>query len=266
MAGKTIRKMRFGTRFAIMNNLRGQSSTELIMLAAASFLALLLVYILALDQFGGISGYMRASSLLTNLNRLAKAADNVYTEGLGARTSVAFNLPVNLNYTFVGYEPLAQVNTKVIYANYWDGISPHDLYATSAAYLNGTLPNSTGFHRVWVTAIPGGAYLGNLTYEVDDNSISFILAPGETGTANLRVTSLTNSSVNTNYNVVVSMPGDPEVEADPDSFSLDPEKSQNVTITADAEEESFGIYSGSLIIRETTSGINTTIPITVEVG
>ena len=247
---------------------RAQSGTEFLMLAAVSLATLLAVYIIAFNQMNGVGTIMKSSILRQSLDELAQAADEVHSQGIGARKLVEFQLPVGLNYSSVGRNPSTGAQIRTIYVNYLDGTSLTHAYASTGCNVDGLLPMAMGTHRVWVTAIPGGAYIGNLSYELDSPSVSFILSPEQSKSSILKVTSLVMET--TTYSVTKTISGeDTELDVAPDSFSLGAQESINLTLLADAEEEeeeSAGIYLGNITIKESTSGINMTVPVTIEVG
>ena len=248
-------------------HLRAQSGTEFLMLAAVSLATLLAVYIVAFSQINSVGTIMKSSILRQSLDELAQAAGEVHSQGIGARKLVEFQLPAGLNYSSVGRNPSTGAMIKTIYVNYLDGISLTHAYASTGCNVDGLLPMSMGAHRVWVTAIPGGAYIGNLSYDVDSPSVSFILSPVQSKSSILKVTSLVN--VATTYSITETISGeDNELDVTPSSFSLDAQQSINLTILAEAgdEEDSAGIYFGNITIKESSSGINMSVPVTIEVG
>ncbi len=260
-------KMMIEPKLRYPAHLRAQSGTEFLMLAAVSLATLLAVYIIAFSQMNGVGTIMKSSILRQSLDELAQAADEVHSQGIGARKLVEFQLPVGLNYSSVGRNPSTGAQIRTIYVNYLDGTSLTHAYVSTGCNVDGLLPMAMGTHRVWVTAIPGGAYIGNLSYELDSPSVSFILSPEQSKSSILKVTSLVNTP--TSYDATATLASGAELDITPSSFSLGAQESINLTLLADAEEEeeeSAGIYLGNITIKESTSGINMTVPVTIEVG
>jgi len=235
---------------------RGQASTEFIIILAASlviFSAIAVVSSSQLVDLGTQHTNQQANSAVVDL---ARAADDVYQQGLGARKKVYIEIPDDI----VANESFVRNNTINM------RIGNTDVWATTVPTVFGAIPSTSGGNYCWVRSY--GSYVTVCTAFIDvyPTSVYELMAQNQTVQATLDVTN--DANITTDVNITVSW-GNAHVGlvTSPLSFSLAPDANQTVTLTFTTDSTAGGIYSGDITIAGNNTYVNDTIdvPVTVEV-
>ena len=126
--------------------MKGQTAVEYMMLVgfviAALFLISTYVYRQNETETRSIQAQIAADSI-------TKAADNIYAQGPGAKTSINIYFPV-------GYTPQqSKLNGKGILLKIFTPVGYTDIIAFSKANLTGSLPTSSGYKSLTLELVDG---------------------------------------------------------------------------------------------------------------
>lgn len=232
--------------------IKAQSSLEFLVILAVALVIFLAIVTTSQDQLTKINITKSEKTSKATVDTIAAAAEDVYSQGIGARKRVFVEFPD-------GYSPVSSfVKNRTINLNFLGS----DITASTPFDVYGVLPAVTGSTWVWVISEGNIVRIGNASLLVSKNSISTTLSRNSTKNETFYVQNGGNGvmSVNVNQNwpnvnVVLSTL--------PASFSLNPGQSQLVTLTFQADNNAVGLYSGSLDIIGTIGSTNETINLPV---
>ena len=130
---------------------RGQSAVEY-----ASILVIVLIAIIPIIYIGlqYIENANRTSQAQAAVDVMVEAADIVFSQGPGARTSVDIFLPAAVNPDKTGISG-REIRINVFLANG----AEQDAFALARGSLAGTLPTTPGFHRLRFEMLSNGTVM-----------------------------------------------------------------------------------------------------------
>ena len=249
--------------------LRGQASVELIAILGVSLVVILMFMALSLNFLSSTNLQKDEETARDSVQKLAQAADSVYSQGEGASDVVAITLPGTASFdpdqTYVGKPqnadfaaPSTQINVNV---------GGTDVYATTSEPVHGSFPSAPGVHSMRVYSAGGYVVISPNIASLDKRSVFVSMASGENRNEALTLRSLVTETVSAeiyqswNYSdVSVSFPASP--------FSIQVAGTK-VPLSISAHWAASGLYSSQLVIlaQGQSSGDNETfiVPITVSV-
>ena len=250
---------------------RGQASIELLAILGVALLAILFFAVFASDTLASENRQQEIRAVRLSVQRLAEAADLVYSQGDGAVGMVLVSLPPDVafdpNRTYVGKPSSAPAWATPNGINI--NIYGNDIYASTRAPLAGSFPSSTGAYLIRVESHGDFVSIGPPPAEAVQSPVMLRMKKGQQRYAELYLMSAFDSpvliNVTSQWNYVT-----PLFSFSPSSFVLyKAAMPLRLNVTAGAADA--GIYSGRMIVRATVAGSNSSIagtfyvPISVEI-
>ena len=233
---------------------RGQASAELISIMGISLLVVLIFSLLAAQAFTGIGLQQNYNEAYESVQALASAADAVHAQGEGATKIVTIKIPPNAVFgssqTYIGRPSGSpdSVSSKEIAIR----LDNNSVFSTSSVRLSGLLPSAPGQYRMKVTARAGYVSIYPHLIELDRNSLSIIMAQGESRTAIIKVNSAGSSPVPVNTNSSWSFPG---INVSVSPFLLNASVSGSpLTLVFNSSPDASGFHNFQLLLNATASG------------
>ena len=131
--------------------MRGQSGLEYAVIIALFLVVLIPVVYLA---WQGAQSSSQISQARTTADAISDAADAVYAQGPGARTTVIVYMPSGINPART-YLSGREVNINLYLPN---GVNT-DIFSLSRGNMTGTLPTGAGRHALDVEMLPSSVVL-----------------------------------------------------------------------------------------------------------
>jgi len=249
-------------------NLTGQASTELIIIMAVALFTIIMFMTLAGNFIAGTNVQQSQETTRDSVQRLARAADSVYSQGEGASEIVQITLSTSTkfdpNLTFVG-KPVGSpfsdspntINVRV---------EDTDVYAITRAPLHGSLPSTFGSYSMRVYSAGSYVVISPHIAKLDRHSLFVSMAKDETRNELIQASSLSNGTISATATLEWGF-SDVVISYSPDAFNLDPSGTPfeiNVTASSSAE----GLYSSELLITARGQGGEVeefTVPVTINV-
>ena len=239
-----------------MITIRGQTSTEYVVLLAVSLFFFIFVLTYVSDQISLMGRAKSVDAARTAVKSIADAARSVYYQGAGARQFVYVTFPAG---TEEGSPRI--VNNTVTLQLYSSDIS----YKTDFP-LYGTLPNASGTYRLEILSDGASVRVGILPFIVVPSSLFYSMCAANTSQSSNAVLSFTNNlEAVTKIDIVKTWPHTSVTLALSDSsLTLAQGASYNVTVTVTAGANVTGTFSGT--INANTTNYTMSIPVTVTVS
>ena len=234
---------------------RGQSSTEFLLLFAAAVAVFAIIYSVTVgrsDAFNSRNLELSANLAVTDL---ANAAREVHAQGTGARKIVTINLPRS-------YDP---ANSRISQNAIILRAKSTDYVRTFSFVLQGSMPESTGTYY-WAVENDGtSVVVGDKFARVNRTAISAVVIPGWDYSDSILVSS--SSLYVTNGTVSLEWPetSDVSITYNSSNFSMAPFGSYEIPFQALMDYSAAGSYFGKLTIslRGHKGDQAFTIPITI---
>ncbi|MDO8553281.1 MAG: hypothetical protein Q7S22_00610 [Candidatus Micrarchaeota archaeon] len=234
----------------------GQVSAEFLILVAVAFLIISVMIILSQNQFADINRTRVQSIAKNTVGILGSTANEVYSQGEGARKLVYVEIPP-------GYD---SVNSYVSNQTIRLYVNGQDSVYLPSFNVHGTLPGSSGNYWIWVISEGNQVRIGSAMIELSKSASNIVMTSNATAIDSVSVKNIFGSSVNVSVtkdwpftNVILDLSSS--------SFTLPDTQSQPVTLTIQSDSSAVGIYNGKLtfdaVSGNTTESIS--FPITIEV-
>ncbi|MCX6775909.1 MAG: hypothetical protein NT130_03625 [Candidatus Micrarchaeota archaeon] len=240
---------------------KAQMAVELTVIASAIMLVLFILFEFGQTKINENVAITQVSEARNTVDRLAKAAIEVNTEGVGARRKIYVTIPdrVNPNRILIGN------GTITIGVYIGDGTTDVSSPVGFTIAQGGYFPTTPGSYWVWVISRQGYVQIGSAV-EISPSNVYFELFPTSSSNKNITLTNYGLSAINVTSSLTW---GDSEVDVsvNSSSFTLSPglANSQNININATANSNaSRGLHSGYVSITTNISE-NEMIPILVYV-
>ncbi len=226
-------------------NVRGQGSTEFLLLFAAAVVFFGILYAVTLGSSNTLNSRNVEVSANLAANDLANAAKDVHAQGAGARKMVSVTLPES-------YDPEAsriEQNAIIIHA------ADTDYVRTLDFSLQGTLPNASGTYSLPVENNGASVVFGTAVSGVNKTYLSSLVAPGANYSESLLVSSYSLDELNGTVSAVWD-DGSANLTFAPTSFSLSPFSTQQINVSVNTSALSKGTYTGKLLVMLEGNGTN----------
>jgi len=243
---------------------KAQLAVELTVIASAIMLVLFLLFVFGQTKLNENASIASVSEARDSVDRLAKAAIEVHTEGVGARRKIYITIPdkVNPNRVMIGNGTI----TMGVYVE--NGTTDVSSPVGFTVVQGGYFPTTPGSYWVWVISRTGYVQIGS-TIEINPLNIYFELFPTNSSSKTITLTNYGPSPVNV---TLTSVWADSEVSVSVNgssntSFTLSPgiANLQNININASANSNaSFGLHSGYITVTTNASEAET-IPVLVTI-
>ena len=216
---------------------KAQSSIELVVILAVSLAFLAVMFNYASDQLSKLNAGQGIQNAENSVKGLADAANDVYSQGVGAKKRVFITIPDGVDAGKTG----VQGNIVRI------SVQGTDVVEAADVNLSGSFPITAGGHFVVVKAKEGYVEIGAETISFSRNSIFVSLTPSDSGDENIVFSN--NSGLDANIFLAANW-SNPDVSLSfaPQNFSLSPSAQQTVTVTFTSTAASAGNYAGNLNI------------------
>ncbi|MCD6415009.1 MAG: hypothetical protein J7L23_05290 [Candidatus Diapherotrites archaeon] len=233
---------------------KSQAATEMLIVLAVGLIVIAIVLSYSSRQIVTVSTMKRVSQARATVEDIAKAANEVYSEGVGSRKEVFVVIPsgINESRTYVGKSASASVTTpaKSINIGVLLGNTTNDVWATTNYEVRGSLPTTPGGHWVVIVAREGYVQIGSYNLVVTPVGVSAFMHPG-----NITSKEITLKNEGGDNMSVLLTPSWSSTEVSLDvnesSFILTPGESKNVKITFNASSSALDVYSGTLQVNGT---------------
>ncbi|MCX8206119.1 MAG: hypothetical protein N3H30_02720, partial [Candidatus Micrarchaeota archaeon] len=234
-----------------------QSSAELLMLLSVVLFVILVAIYLSNEQFTTTAQAKETNEAAIMADDIARAADEVYYQGYGARKKLYVNVPR-------GIDPFGTsiVNNSIVVK-----VSDTSITSRSKAPIYGNLPLTPGRQEVWVISEGSYVRIGNAFISLDKGSIFISLNEGESRSEEFTINNVYNGPLNLTVAPVWAHSAKVNLSASPSSFTLQKDNGRTITVTASAGSTSGGVYDGDIMIS-VTDGQNIAqvrVPVTVYV-
>ncbi len=249
----------------------GQASMELIIVLGMSLIILLVFVTLSSNLLTTMGVQKNFNDAYGSVQRLAYAADSVYSQGDGAWMAVSVTIPPNTNMsssaTYVGKPSNAAASIPSTLISMRIGGS--DIFAGTKEIVAGSFPASPGTYQMRVVSKGSYVAIGTYFFDVDKQAIYKSMAQNEWRAENVTFIGVSNESVSIayTYNFNYANVGITVSPASP--LTVSPGATQSIALNFTPNGNAAGIYNGQLIIVGTsgTSGVVETfsIPITIDV-
>src|SRR3989344_9290963 len=235
---------------------KGQTSIELISILAVSIVILAAIFSFSSQSVNELNREKIIESARTSVNKLKEAVNDVYYQGAGAQKKVLFVVPEGVDAASSGIRN----NSFVLSA------LGNDVYAKPDISISGSLPTKSGSYELWVTAYDSYVAIGQQNISVDKTSIYATVMQGNAGVQDIAITN--NGTGTANLIISESWPHtDVDINESIQSFSLNAQQSQIVTIGYSAAQSAAGNYAGTIRIDASmpNGDENISLPINIEV-
>jgi len=235
---------------------KGQTSIELISILAVSIVILAAIFSFSNQSINDLNKEKIIESARTSVNKLKEAVNDVYYQGAGAQKKVSFVVPEGVDAASSGIRN----NSFVLSA------LGNDVYAKPDISISGSLPTKSGSYELWVTAYDSYVAIGQQNISVDKTSIYATVMQGNAGVQDIAITN--NGTGTANLIISESWPHtDVDINESIQSFSLNAQQSQIVTIGYSAAQSAAGNYAGTIRIDASmpNGDENISLPINIEV-
>ena len=243
-----------------------QAATELIIILGVALVVVVLFFSLSANMLTGARTQQNYDDARVSVQALVEAADSVYAQGEGATRKVMIILPADTKFgsTYIGAPSSANATQNAININ----VNGTDVIAFSRTSLSGKFPTKAGRYPMKVSS--RGSYVEIYPYllDVDRRSVSIVMAPDETRSAQITVTRISSEAVS----VVPSQDWGFEgvsLATDPSGNFSASLSGSVMTVSVTSDPGTSGTYNSQLTLDAlgaesgTTEEIN--IPISVEV-
>ncbi|MEW6036398.1 MAG: hypothetical protein AB1529_07335, partial [Candidatus Micrarchaeota archaeon] len=234
--------------------MRGQSSAEFLILLAVTLTILVIVFVIAWDQFSSLQLTKGGMEARNSVETLKAAATEVYGQGEGARRLVYIKIPPNYapNASFVANRTIALK------------VRENDIASTTDFDVYGSLPGTEGGHFVWVISEGNRVRIGNIFLFVDKNSVLVQMLQTQTKGDNFTVQNIGDKPIN--VTLTPSWTHSPVVNLtlSDTNFSLGPGDSQTVEVEFTSSSSAAGDYTGTLEVFGDDGDIQETFPLLLD--
>jgi len=243
---------------------KAQAAVELTIITAFMMMVLFLLFEFGQTKINENTSVIQVSQARNTVDRLARAAVEVHTEGVGARRKIYVTIPDTVNPTRVMIGN-GTITLGVYVANGTSDVSSQVGFTIAQG---GYFPTTPGSYWVWVISRQGYVQIGS-TMEINPLNAYFELFPSNSTDKNITFTNYGSSPINVTLNLVWA---DSEITAaingsNTINFSLQPgaSSSQIADLSATANSNaSLGLHSGYISVTTNVSE-SEIIPIMVNV-
>lgn len=236
---------------------QGQSSVELLIVFAIGISALLAFFALSQQKIAETRTQLTISEARETVELLAKAADEVYSEGVNSTRKVYVTIPdgVNLSRSSISG------NALILSVQVPGGVT--DVSARTGEPVFGTWPDLPGAYYLTVTSYEGSVGVGTAVLQLSPTTLYVELQTDSTTKRNITLKNYGQDGISVSGSLFW---GEVDVTVEnltAISFPLPPGGEMNVTLEINSTFSAIGSYSGT--IDFSGGGEEYSIPITVHV-
>ncbi|MCX8197110.1 MAG: hypothetical protein N3G80_02215 [Candidatus Micrarchaeota archaeon] len=234
-------------------NAKAQASAEIIAVLGIMLLAVLTFTVLSSNLLFDFGSQKEQQTARQTVQALAKAADEVYSQGKGASTIVQITIPPSANLSieksFIGKPPSA---SSEIFPNTINlHVAGTDIYENTLAPLAGSFPLLPGEHQVKVSSHGTFVSIGSSLVEVSPPAVFHYGKKGQVSSYKLRLVPSVPDNLHFELNLIKSYPHLP-LTVFPSSFSTSG-ASVDVTLYFQPSALAGGTYQWDLLINTTVA-------------
>lgn len=231
--------------------MKGQTSAEFLILLSVTLTIMIIVLVVAYDQFATIQiskGNMEARNAVESLKA---AAVEVYGQGEGARRLVYIKIPPD-------YSPETSfVSDRTISLK----VRGNDVASTTDFDVYGTMPGTEGGHFLWVVSEGNRVRIGSIFLFVDKNSILVSMLQTQEKGDGFNVKNIGDKEINVTLTPSWIHDGVVNLSVSESEFTLGPDEDIDVNVTFSASTSAAGDYTGTLYIEGTDGEIEESFPL-----
>lgn len=221
---------------------KGQSALEQIIITSLGIAFIAVIFYFSINF---ANDNTRVSQAQDTIDKLAKAADYVYSLGPGSKDVVTVYMPEGMRY--------ANITGSTIKIRISLSSGDSDVFANTKAELIGVLPQFSGPQDVTVTALSNGKVkFGEADLTCDPTSITKTIEQGGSSSSSVVIKNVGEffiSGINASFSEQITGLVSAEVF---EGASLNPEESGTVILNFDVPiDQVVGTYSGFLVINGT---------------
>ncbi|MBI2598469.1 MAG: hypothetical protein HYW50_04705 [Candidatus Diapherotrites archaeon] len=235
---------------------KGQASVELLVVLATGLIVLIAVFSYTNQSVAEINNEKLVETARSSVNTLKDAANDVYSQGVGAKKQVFFVVP----------QGTSPASSGIIGQSIVLNLLGSDVFAKTNTALNGQIPTTPGGHWVWVTAFENYVAVGTQNISIDKTSSYVTLLQNDSKQDTITITN--NSTENATVTITKNWSHtNVTLDATPLSFTLNSGAQQTINLTY-ASNPAAGNYAGTLDISATFPTIpteNISLPLNAEV-
>jgi len=242
---------------------RAQAAVEVLILLAIGMAVLALIMSAAQERLTSSDTVLRAQQSQSAANSIARAADEVYSQGVGSRRSIDLIIPEGI----VG----ASLVNRTILLRLAQAGGQSDITARTAEDVYGSLPGVPGRYTIWITAEEQRVQIRAGLQDLALNpTLLYYNTPTSNSTQNIPLstiaTNLGSSTLTVNTQLMWASAEVSVGYANPadSSFSLLPAESRTITLNVVINASAAGTYTGSLTANA-SNGDTTQAAIAIEV-
>jgi len=234
--------------------LKGQTSSEYVILLTISILFFLIIIVIAYEQFANIGSVKSRDISVNSLKQIAETAKEVYLQGSGAQKMVVVTFPPEVEDNSI------TIQNNSLHVNH----AGTDISIPVDFPIYGMLPNSSGTYEILLISEGSQVRIGVSDFSVNPSSFIFSFCQfngSQTGSQNLTFTNLQSYPINITLSLDWSYTN-ATIALSNSSPNLSAYGSQTMTVTANLGTNVTGTFSGSIEAKTANSTI--IIPVTVE--
>jgi hypothetical protein len=234
-----------------------QTSVEFLIILAVALLALLTFMLLTQSETVGVTKTKIKTQADAAVNQLAGAAQDVYSQGTGARKKVTVTIPSGYEWN-ESYIKGDAIKMRV---------AGNDHVVTRNFQMYGNLPLASGRHSLWVVSEGEKVRIGTAMISLDQETVNLVMGRNDTRIWRINILNTWSDSITVNIDEEWGY-SDVTMALSEDFFILDKGSSKSIILTFSSDTEALGFYPGSLNISSSTPNMSESLklPLSVEVS
>jgi len=224
---------------------KGQTSFELVLIAAVALTVLVAFYFLMQGQVADLNKTKIENEAKDALSDISSAAKEVYSQGVGAKKKVYVTIPPGVDST----------STEVTGKNIRLNVNENDYVQTEEFDMHGTLPTSPGRHLIWVVSEGNKVRVGYAMVELSKNTLLVTMGPNENMSKSFVISNIWGSPIN--VSLASSWSGDGTTFGlDKSNAALTTSSNDTFTASFSTNGQAVGIYTTDIEITASDSSGN----------
>ena len=227
---------------------KGQTSFELVLIAAVALIVLLTFYFLMQGQIADLNKTKTGNEAKDALSDISSAAKEVYSQGVGAKKKVFITIPPGVD----------SISTEITGKNIRLNADENDYVQTEEFDMHGTLPTNPGKYLIWVVSEGNKVRIGYGMVELSRNTLLVTMEPDDKVAKGFAISNIWANQINVS---LASTWSDNST-----SFALDKNNAEqaagtNGTFTAyfTTNDRAVGIYTTEIEITASDSSGNSEV-------
>ena len=234
-----------------------QTSVEFLIILAVALLALFAFMLLTQSETVVVTKTKIKIQAEDAVNQLAGAAQDVYSQGAGARKKITVTIPAGYvwNESYIKDDAIKM------------RVAESDYVAIKDFSMYGNLPLAPGRHSLWVVSEGGKVRIGTAMIALDQETVNLVMGRNDTRIWQINILNTWSDSITVNIDEDWTY-SDVAMVLSEKTFTLDKGSSKSITLTFSSNTNALGFYPGSLNISSSTPNMSESLklPLSVEVS